>query len=919
LPAAACALLVGFCLAVTPAQAITVVLTPDQDNMMLEENSSGSNGSGNHFCAGGNADSNYRRSLLRFDLSPIPVGATITSVTLDLAVTNAAVSSAGIFDLHRVTAAWGESSSSAGSGECMGAPAEPGDATWLHRQYDTTFWGSPGGDFTIAPSASLWIDQVFGHVLWTSVGLTSDVQNWLDNVNPNHGWLLKRSSEVGSNTALRFGSRSNPVADQRPSLVVTYNAPVGDGACCTPGEVCQIASAVDCATLGGNFLGVGTDCSNPCPPDPTGACCAADASCTELTALACGAAGGSYQGNGLSCAAAACPLFLEPYVDALPIPATAQPVSGTAGGAAHYEISMREVQQQLHRDLPPTTVWGYGDGPSGATFPGPTIEAAANVPLTVDWINDIRDTSAAGSPKPLRTDHILDVAGTEPPPACHIHGAQDAAKTVVHLHGAHVEAAFDGYPEFTFLPGNNDVYTYSNKQLPALLWYHDHALGITRLNLYMGLAGAYIIRDDFEQGLGLPAGEYEVPLIIQDRTFAVDGSLRYATDWVEHYFGHKILVNGKVWPYHDVKQGKYRFRVLNGSGSRTLTLSLDRLDLPGSADVPMTLIGTDGGLREAALVIDEITLGPAERADIVIDFEAMPPGTEILLQNSAPAPFPGAPGVGVVPEVMKFVVQNQSGHTTALPMSLRALETLQETSSVMTRDFMLNKEPNPCGSRWTINDLGWDDVTEYPQLGTTEIWRFTNELNMMHPMHMHLVMFQLLDRQPLPFGPPVPPDPTEIGWKDTVQAPPGMATRVIARFEDYEGLFAYHCHIAEHEDHEMMRQFRTVDTIQIAVLPSSIWWTPQPGATEYDVVRGNLTNLVSSGGNFASTAVTKLCLGDNALAPPVTETATPNPGKGFWYLVRRVDGWGNGTYDTGRASQQDMRDDEIAASGNDCP
>jgi len=297
----------------------------------------------------------------------------------------------------------------------------------------------------------------------------------------------------------------------------------------------------------------------------------------------------------------------------------------------------------------------------------------------------------------------------------------------------------------------------------------------------------------------------------------------------------------------------------------------------------------------------------------------LPAGTEILMKNSAPAPYPGSPGVGVVPDVMKFVVQNQSGHTEQLPASLRPMEILQETDAIKARDFALSKEPNACDARWTINSLGWDDITEYPQLGTTEIWRFVNDMNMMHPMHMHLVMFQLLDRQPIGGGLPVPPDPSELGWKDTARAEPGMVTRVIARFEDYTGLYAYHCHIAEHEDHEMMRQFRTVDTARVTVWPSTIAWTSQPGAIGYDVVRGDIGQLIATDGNFAFGTVTRTCLVDDWPGVSYPDPTMPFPGTGFWYLVRPFDTWGNGTYDSGHSSQVGLRDGEIVASGRDCP
>jgi spore coat protein A len=459
---------------------------------------------------------------------------------------------------------------------------------------------------------------------------------------------------------------------------------------------------------------------------------------------------------------------------------------------------MQQFQQQLHQDLPPTTLWGFE-----GLYPGPTIEVTRDVPITVRWINDLRDSMGN-----LRTQHYL------PVDLC-MHGPDHAGntpRTVVHLHGGHVPAAFDGYPESTFLPGEDDLYYYPNNQQSATIWYHDHALGITRLNVYMGLAAFYLVRDAFEQGLGLPSGEFEIPIVIQDRRFNPDGTLQYPATWEEHFFGDKILVNGKVWPLLNVKQGKYRFRLLNGSNSRTYTLAL-------SNGGTITQIGTDGGLLPAPVPLAQLTITPGERADLILDFEGIAAGTEILLTNSAPAPYPGTPGVGVVPEVMKFVVTSESGDTTPIPPALRPIEILDENDATQFRDFVLRKQSEPCaGNFWLINDLGWDDITEYPVLGETEVWSFINQSGIVHPMHMHLVFFQILDRQPFeviggvitPTGPRVPPAPNEAGWKDTVQTNPMEITRVIARFEDYTGKFAYHCHILEHEDHEMMRQFEVV-------------------------------------------------------------------------------------------------------------
>jgi hypothetical protein len=280
-----------------------------------------------------------------------------------------------------------------------------------------------------------------------------------------------------------------------------------------------------------------------------------------------------------------------------------------------------------------------------------------------------------------------------------------------------------------------------------------------------------------------------------------------------------MLVNGKVWPYLQVKQGKYRFRLLNGCNSRFLHLSL-------SNGAPFEVIGTDLGLLPAPVLRTQLLMAPGERYDVVIDFAGYAAGTHIVLANDAPAMYPGEPGVGVIPNVMRFDVVGSPGHLAAIPAALRAVAPIDTAEAVMTRDFSLRKGSDPCaGTMWMINDLHWEDITEYPVLGTTEIWRFVNESGMSHPMHMHLVQFQVLDRQPftrvageiVPTGPRVPPDAAEAGWKDTAPVAPGEILRVIARFEDYAGLYAYHCHMLEHEDHEMMRQFRTVATPIVSV------------------------------------------------------------------------------------------------------
>lgn len=740
------------------AETVVATLGAAQDNTLYETATGTlSNGAGTKMLASKNGGGLIRRSLVRFDVAAIPAGAVVHAATLTLY--NVQATNAADVTLHRVTESWGEGTSVASGNEDAGAPSTAGDATWIHRFYPSTNWATAGGSFAASASATTSVGGA-GSFSWSGPALVADVQAALDAPASNFGWLL-RGKETGAGNALKsFETRESSDPARRPRLEVTYAPP---------------------------------------PPPPAGACCLPDASCDTLTAAECAAAGGSYQGDDTSCAPLPCTLVLAPYVDALPRPAVAVPVSGTAGGAAEYVIPIREVSQQLHRDLPPTRVWGYG-----GSYPGPTIETTTGQPIRVTWQNDLRDSLGV-----LRTTHFLPV---DPCP----HGAgTPSPRVVVHLHGGHVPTDADGYPMETFLPGEQEIDDYPVNQQAGTLWYHDHALGITRLNVMMGLAGFFLVRDPVENGLGLPAGEFEIALALQDRTFRADGSLEYPAAWADHFFGDKMLVNGKVWPFLEVKQGKYRFRLLNGCNSRVLRLAL-------SNGATFHVIGTDLGLLPAPLPRTSLTLTPGERAEVVIDFASYAPGTQIVLANDAPAPFPGTAGVGVIPNVMRFDVVGAPGHAAPLPALLRPVPPIDPGEAVVTRDLVLRKGDGPCaGTAWLINDLHFDHVTEAPVLGTTEIWRFVNASGISHPMHMHLVAFQVLDRQPfalvdgeiVPTGPAVPPDPSEAGWKDTAPVGPDEMLRVIARFEDYTGRYPYHCHILEHEDNEMMRQFEVVPPV----------------------------------------------------------------------------------------------------------
>jgi spore coat protein A len=787
---------------VAPARAETVTVVSGRDATLYAEDGTLANGAGDYLFTGVTGDGFERRALVWFDLAAVPPGATVTGATVTLTLSRTRTQNLPV-GLHRLTATWGEGTSHPPEEEGAGAPATTGDVTWTHRVYPSSSWASPGGDFAAAASATMVIANQSGPYSWTGAGLVADVQAWIDGAAPNHGWVLVAQADAPRETK-RFNAHENASASTRPALTIVFTTPTPTGACCAADGSCSAVLDPGSACAG-DYRGTGTSCTpNPCL-QPVGACClpGAEGTCTSETEGACAALDGLFQGVGTTCAEAVCTGALEPlepFVDPLPLPKAATPVAGVQGGAATYALSIVELTQKLHRDLPPTRVWGFDDG-TGATYPGPTLETFRDAPVEVTWRNDLRDPTGA-----LRTEHLL------PVDTC-LHGAMDASpRTVIHLHGGHVGADSDGYPEATMLPGQSVVYDYPNWQPAATLWYHDHALGITRLNVYLGLAGFYLVRDEIEEALGLPSGTYEVPLAIQDRTFRADGSLSYPATWHEHVFGDVLLVNGAVWPYLAVDRGKYRFRILNGSGSRSYRLTL-------STGAPITVIGTDAGLLAAPVPVTSLLLTPGERADVVVDFAGYASGTEIVLENDAPAPFPGEAGVGVIPHVMKFVVGAASGHTAPLPTALAPIVPHDPAAAVAARDFVLDKSTgDQCtGSVWRINGLGWDDVTERPSLGTTEIWRFVNASGTLHPMHMHLVAFQVLDRQPITAteggwiaaGPAVAPAPEEAGWKDTVAVGPREAVRVIARFENFVGLFPYHCHILEHEDHEMMRQFET--------------------------------------------------------------------------------------------------------------
>jgi spore coat protein A, manganese oxidase len=504
---------------------------------------------------------------------------------------------------------------------------------------------------------------------------------------------------------------------------------------------------------------------------------------------------------------------LAHFVDPLPIPAIAQRQGSRPSpkdaklSVPFYRVQAQAITNKVHRHLPATKFWTFG-----SSTPGPTFETRSGDPLLVEWVNA------------LPSQHFMPVDHT-------IHGAEGdkpAVRTVVHLHGAKTGPESDGYPDDWIVPGKSSIYYYPNQQDAAMLWYHDHAIGINRLNVYAGLFGTFLIRDAAEDALNLPKGKYEVPLLLYDRLLTKDGQLLYPVSpdpkspWIPELSGNAILVNGKLFPYLEVEPRKYRFRVLNASNARFYHLSFTEMSAEAPAylsrsgaqtiDLPFHQIGTDQGLLAAPVPLTTLEIAPGERADLIVDFSEHR-GAQLVLKNDAFV-------------VMQFRVSSAKvTDTSTMPRTLVPVARIPESQAVQTRLLTLNEYVNKAGNpvMLLLNGARWHEpITEKPVLGSTEIWTLINPTNDSHPIHLHLVRFQILDRQSyvpwlfqtkrqLQFlGPPQPPEANEAGWKDTVRADPHMVTRIIVPFTGFTGRYVWHCHILEHEDNEMMRPYEVV-------------------------------------------------------------------------------------------------------------
>ncbi len=485
------------------------------------------------------------------------------------------------------------------------------------------------------------------------------------------------------------------------------------------------------------------------------------------------------------------PNSLARFVDPLPLPVFAQSqgdraVPGKTGERVpFYRVSMRAVARKLHRDLPPTNLWSYGD-----SVPGLMFDTRSGEGMLVEWVNE------------LPASHLLPVDFS-------LHGAERGTpevRSVVHLHGAKLPPESNGFPEEWYVPGQSRTYYYPNQQDPALLWYHDHTFGISRLNVYAGLMGLHVIRDQAEQHLQLPGGKYEVPLVLCDRHLNLDGQLIYPRSWIPAVFGEVPLVNGKIFPYLEVEPRKYRFRVVNAANGRSFRLSLPE-------GVELHQIGTDQGLLPAPVAVKHVLLAPGERADLIIDF-ATHRGARIVLSDNSFT-------------LMEFRVSPaRVPDPSALPARLRTVHRIAKSSAVKTRWLTLDDQQRKgmSTSAMLLNKTPWGmPITEKPVLGTAEIWELANLTEEVQPIHLQSVRFQILDRRRFDASeymssgkvryskePATLPDPNEMGWKDTVRVESSTVTRIIIPFEGYAGRYVWHCHNLEHADHEMMRPYEVL-------------------------------------------------------------------------------------------------------------
>ncbi len=438
----------------------------------------------------------------------------------------------------------------------------------------------------------------------------------------------------------------------------------------------------------------------------------------------------------------------------------------------YFRVSMEPTTVEI---LPgyQTPMWGYN-----GSVPGPTFRVEQGRRAVVRQVNNLPSRHPTLSYTPW---------------------------TSVHLHGQASTPEYDGYASDICNPGEWKDYRYPNWQPARTLWYHDHGLHHTAENVYMGLAGMYLLSDPLERSLPLPQGDYDVPLVVSDRMFNADGSLLFTTNDGDGFYGDVITVNGRPWPAMKVARRKYRFRILNASISRSYAWSL-------SNGAPMTVVATDGGLMTRPQVLSGFRHGIAERYEVVIDFAKYKPGTRIVLRNTSPKN-----NVNYVntDKVMAFDVVGDAFATdhNSVPSVLfpdQPTMAVPESAAVRTRTFDFGRSKG----RWTINGTTWDDVVRSgftkvladPYRDDVEIWVLRNlSGGWHHPAHIHFTDFRVLSRNGRA------PQPQERGAKDVVYLGENETVRLLIKFDKGRGKYMIHCHNLVHEDHDMMAQFEIRD------------------------------------------------------------------------------------------------------------
>jgi len=490
--------------------------------------------------------------------------------------------------------------------------------------------------------------------------------------------------------------------------------------------------------------------------------------------------------------------FLRPFALELPSPPVVQPMAPFATrrfvepGTVFHEVRIRELQQQVHPDLPPTTVWGYQDASQTSTriSPGHTFVGRQGTPRIVRFHNDLpADHRGFGVPN-----------------------------TVIHRHGGNQASEDDGYPLDIFHPGEFRDFSWTDHVeddrdvTQGTLWYHDHLVDFTAQNVYRGMAGFYIRYSDVDTGnesspgrtgLRLPAPPYDIALVLQDRAFNGDGSLFYDIGQHDGMLGDTFLVNGAVQPFLRVKRRKYRFRVLNGSNARFYSLAL-------STGQPMLQIGIEGGFFESPLPRTDILLGVAERVEFILDFTNVPTGTQIVLEDRLHQRDGRGPDGDFENPVLRehiallrFDVEERVPDASVIPTRLRDPFPADLSPPVQHRTFLLERSQGA----WQINGRFFDSnrVDANPRLEDVEVWTLRNGGGgWWHPVHIHLSSFEILRRNGRP------PAPWERAMKDTVILGPNDEVDLRINPHDFRGRYVMHCHNLEHEDMAMMLRWDCV-------------------------------------------------------------------------------------------------------------